>query len=159
ELHHHDSRPRRQAHRLPAAAAAHRVPLHSLRRAPRARVRRRPAADRAALVQQRRGAQVRSRGAVVRRALAALFVFTVSFAAAALAADQKATFAGGCFWCMQPAYDAVPGVVSTTVGYTGGHTKDPSYHEVGAGGTGHAESIEVEYDPSKVSYEKLLEVF
>jgi peptide-methionine (S)-S-oxide reductase len=71
----------------------------------------------------------------------------------------KATFAGGCFWCMQPAYDAVPGVISTNVGYTGGHTKDPSYHEVGSGTTGHAESIEVAYDPKKVSYEKLLEVF
>jgi len=97
----------------------------------------------------------------VRAALGGLLVLALTFAAGALAADQtaKATFAGGCFWCMQPAYDGLPGVVSTTVGYTGGHTKDPSYHEVGAGGTGHAESIEVEYDPSKVSYDKLLEVF
>ncbi|HUE37862.1 MAG TPA: peptide-methionine (S)-S-oxide reductase MsrA [Candidatus Binatia bacterium] len=75
------------------------------------------------------------------------------------AETAKATFAGGCFWCMQPAYDAVPGVVSTTVGYTGGHTKDPSYHEVGSGSTGHAESIQVVFDPAKVSYEKLLDVF
>jgi peptide-methionine (S)-S-oxide reductase len=70
-----------------------------------------------------------------------------------------ATFAGGCFWCMQPAFDSVPGVVSTTVGYTGGSAKDPSYEEVSSGATGHAESIEVEYDPAKVSYEKLLDVF
>jgi peptide-methionine (S)-S-oxide reductase len=71
----------------------------------------------------------------------------------------KATFAGGCFWCMQPAYDVVPGVVSTVVGYTGGDKQHPTYEEVSAGGTGHAESIEITYDPSKVSYRKLLDVF
>jgi peptide-methionine (S)-S-oxide reductase len=71
----------------------------------------------------------------------------------------KATFAGGCFWCMQGPYDAVPGVVSTTVGYTGGKKAGPTYHEVGAGGTGHREAIEVVFDPKKVSYEKLLDVF
>jgi peptide-methionine (S)-S-oxide reductase len=70
-----------------------------------------------------------------------------------------ATFAGGCFWCMQPPFDALEGVVSTTVGYTGGHTKSPTYPEVSAGGTGHAESIRVVYDPRRVSYEKLLDVF
>ena len=78
---------------------------------------------------------------------------------AAAARTAKATFAGGCFWCMQPAFDGLPGVLSTTVGYTGGTTKDPSYQEVGSGTTGHAESIEVEYDPDKVSYEALLDVF
>jgi peptide-methionine (S)-S-oxide reductase len=71
----------------------------------------------------------------------------------------KATFAGGCFWCMQGPFDAVPGVVATTVGYTGGKRAGATYHEVGAGGTGHRESIEVVFDPKKVSYEKLLEVF
>ncbi len=71
----------------------------------------------------------------------------------------KATFAGGCFWCMQGPYDSVPGVVSTTVGYTGGSKAGPTYHEVGAGGTGHREAIEVVFDPKKVSYEKLLDVF
>jgi len=77
-----------------------------------------------------------------------------------LAADTAtATFAGGCFWCMQPAFDAVAGVTATTVGYTGGHTKNPTYPEVSAGGTGHAESIQVTYDPRKVSYVKLLDVF
>ena len=71
----------------------------------------------------------------------------------------KATFAGGCFWCMQGPYDAVPGVISTTVGYTGGKKDGVTYHEVGAGGTGHREAIEVVFDPKKVSYEKLLDVF
>jgi peptide-methionine (S)-S-oxide reductase len=71
----------------------------------------------------------------------------------------KATFAGGCFWCMEPPFDKLPGVVSTTSGYTGGQVKNPSYEQVSSGGTGHAESVDVVYDPSKVSYEKLLEVY
>jgi peptide-methionine (S)-S-oxide reductase len=72
---------------------------------------------------------------------------------------KEATFAGGCFWCMQPPYDKLDGVVSTTAGYTGGEKKNPTYQEVSAGGTGHAESVRVLYDPAKVSYERLLEVF
>jgi peptide-methionine (S)-S-oxide reductase len=71
----------------------------------------------------------------------------------------RATFAGGCFWCMQKPFDVLPGVVSTTSGYTGGQKKDPTYHEVSSGGTGHAESVQVVYDPKKISYEKLLDVF
>jgi peptide-methionine (S)-S-oxide reductase len=71
----------------------------------------------------------------------------------------KATFAGGCFWCMEGPFDKVDGVVSTTSGYTGGTRKNPSYEEVSSGGTGHAESVQVVYDPAKVSYEKLLEVY
>jgi peptide-methionine (S)-S-oxide reductase len=71
----------------------------------------------------------------------------------------KATFAGGCFWCMEPPYDKLPGVVSTTSGYAGGEEKNPTYQQVSAGGTGHAEVVQVLYDPSKVSYSKLLEVF
>ena len=70
-----------------------------------------------------------------------------------------ATFAGGCFWCMEPPYDKLEGVVSTTSGYMGGAKKDPTYREVSSGGTGHAEVIQVVYDPNKVTYEKLLEVF
>lgn len=70
-----------------------------------------------------------------------------------------ATFAGGCFWCMEPPYDKLDGVVSTTSGYTGGQKKNPTYHEVAEGTTGHAEAVQVAYDPTKVSYEKLLEVF
>jgi peptide-methionine (S)-S-oxide reductase len=71
----------------------------------------------------------------------------------------KATFAGGCFWCMEPPFDRLEGVVSTTSGYTGGDKVDPTYEEVSAGGTGHAESVEVLYDPAEVSYERLLDVF
>jgi len=74
-------------------------------------------------------------------------------------ATATATFAGGCFWCMQPPFEALPGVVSTTVGYTGGTTKNPTYEEVSAGRTGHAESVQIVYDPQKISYEKLLDVF
>ncbi len=70
-----------------------------------------------------------------------------------------ATFAGGCFWCMEPPFDKLDGVVSTTSGYTGGHLDDPSYEQVSSGGTGHTEAVEVVYDPAKVSYEKLLAVF
>ena len=70
-----------------------------------------------------------------------------------------ATFAGGCFWCMEPPYDKLDGVISTTSGYTGGRKKNPTYEEVSAGTTGHAEAVQVVYDPTKVSYEKLLEVF
>ena len=73
--------------------------------------------------------------------------------------SAKATFAGGCFWCMQPAFDKLPGVVATTVGYTGGQKVNPTYEEVSGGGTGHAESIEVTFDPAKTSYRKLLDVF
>ncbi len=79
--------------------------------------------------------------------------------AAAAGKLAKATFAGGCFWCMEGPFDELPGVVSTTSGYTGGQRKNPTYHEVSAGGTGHAESVQVVYDPAKVSYQKLLDVF
>jgi peptide-methionine (S)-S-oxide reductase len=71
----------------------------------------------------------------------------------------KATLAGGCFWCMEPPYDELPGVVSTTSGYIGGHKANPTYDEVSNGTTGHAEAVEIVYDPARVSYEKLLEVF
>jgi peptide-methionine (S)-S-oxide reductase len=70
-----------------------------------------------------------------------------------------ATFAGGCFWCMEAPFDKLPGVLSTTSGYTGGKTKNPTYEEVSAGVTGHTEAVQVVYDPAKVSYEKLLNVF
>ena len=73
--------------------------------------------------------------------------------------NTKATFAGGCFWCMQPVFDKMKGVVSTTVGYTGGSKANPTYEEVSTGKTGHAEAIEVIYDPAQVSYAELLEAF
>ena len=72
---------------------------------------------------------------------------------------EIATFAGGCFWCMQPPFEKLPGVVSTTVGYTGGAATNPTYKEVCSGTTGHAEAIQVVFDPARVSYERLLEVF
>ena len=71
----------------------------------------------------------------------------------------KAYFAGGCFWCMEEAFENVEGVLSVTSGYMGGTVANPSYEEVSAGGTGHAESVEVVYDPARVSYQKLLEAF
>jgi peptide-methionine (S)-S-oxide reductase len=70
-----------------------------------------------------------------------------------------ATFAGGCFWCMEPPYDAVDGVISTVSGFMGGKTPNPTYSQVTAGGTGHIEVLQVTYDPKKVGYEKLLEVY
>ncbi|MEW5913220.1 MAG: peptide-methionine (S)-S-oxide reductase MsrA [Thermodesulfobacteriota bacterium] len=78
------------------------------------------------------------------------------------AAPQKtalATFAGGCFWCMEPPFDKLPGVLATISGYTGGRQKNPTYEEVSAGGTGHAESVQIAYDPSKITYAQLLQVF
>lgn len=70
-----------------------------------------------------------------------------------------ATFAGGCFWCMEGAFDALPGVAETVSGYTGGTKMDPTYEEVSLGKTGHYESVQVSFDPARTSYEKLLEVF
>ncbi|MBE9155264.1 peptide-methionine (S)-S-oxide reductase MsrA [Nodosilinea sp. LEGE 06152] len=70
-----------------------------------------------------------------------------------------ATFAGGCFWCMEGPFDKLDGVIATTSGYTGGTKVDPTYSEVSAGGTGHVEAVQVVYDPSKVSYDQLLQVF
>jgi len=72
---------------------------------------------------------------------------------------ETATFAGGCFWCMEPPFEKLDGVVSVTSGYTGGKEKNPTYEEVSSGSTRHAESIEVQYDPEKISYQQLLDVF
>ncbi len=72
---------------------------------------------------------------------------------------EEATFAGGCFWCMEHPFDELEGVVSVTVGYTGGHKKNPTYEEVSSGTTGHAESVQIVYDPAKIMYTKLLDVF
>ena len=75
------------------------------------------------------------------------------------AVTAVATFAGGCFWCMEGPFDVLDGVISTTSGYTGGTKKDPTYQEVSAGRTGHTEAVQIVYDPAKVTYEKLLDVF
>ncbi|MCB1111341.1 MAG: peptide-methionine (S)-S-oxide reductase MsrA [Chlamydiales bacterium] len=85
---------------------------------------------------------------------------TTLFWGQAMAQDyEKATFAGGCFWCMEPPFDKVDGVVETISGYTGGAQENPTYEEVSSGGTGHAESVEVIYDPNKVSYKELLAIY
>lgn len=101
------------------------------------------------------------------RTLGGLLVATVLFAVSGLAAAQgsdagrlaTATFAGGCFWCMEPPYDELDGVISTTSGYTDGQTENPTYKEVSSGKTGHTEAVQVVYDPQKVSFERLVDVF
>lgn len=101
---------------------------------------------------------------------AALVFIASTFAVTAVAAPGQpaqdfppgtavATFAGGCFWCMEPPYDKLDGVLATISGYIGGSVDNPSYEQVSAGGTGHAEAVAVYYDPAKVSYGKLLDVF
>jgi peptide-methionine (S)-S-oxide reductase len=79
--------------------------------------------------------------------------------AAPRAGLARATFAGGCFWCMEPPFEKLPGVVSVTSGFTGGPEKNPTYEQVSSRATGHAEAIEVRYDPKVVAYPRLLEVF
>ena len=102
--------------------------------------------------------------------LTAVAIITSSLAFSAVMVDldmptkpkddlETAIFAGGCFWCTESDFDKVPGVVSTTSGYTGGTVKNPSYEEVSAGGTGHAESVLVKFNPKKISYAKLLKAY
>ncbi len=95
--------------------------------------------------------------------LATLAIITALAASAPAAPNQgntaTAIFAGGCFWCMEPPFDKLDGVISTTSGYTGGTKVDPSYNQVSSGSTKHREAVQIVYDPKRVSYEKLLEVF
>lgn len=98
------------------------------------------------------------RSSIIAGLAALLFAVSNAFAQAA-PNTAKATFAGGCFWCMEAPFDVLPGVISTTSGYIGGTKKNPTYQEVSSGRTGHAEAVQVVYDPKKVSYDKLLEVF
>ena len=72
---------------------------------------------------------------------------------------EKATFAGGCFWCMEPPFEGLDGILEVVAGYTGGQIKDPSYEEVCEGDTGHAEAVQITYDPSKITYDNILDVF
>ncbi|WP_444940863.1 peptide-methionine (S)-S-oxide reductase MsrA [Microbulbifer sp. ZKSA004] len=96
----------------------------------------------------------------MRSIIALLFL---SLASISLAQDSSnirtAIFAGGCFWCMEPPFDKVDGVLETTSGYSGGHVKNPTYEQVSSGGTGHAEVVQVKYDANKVSYSDLLNIF
>lgn len=93
--------------------------------------------------------------------LAILFITGLSVDALAKEkpAKSKAVFAGGCFWCMEPEFENIPGVLKVTSGYTGGHLKKPTYKDLLSGSSGHVEAIEVTYDPGRVSYPKLLEIF
>jgi len=91
--------------------------------------------------------------------LVACALFLTPSTANAKPMTEKATFAGGCFWCMEPPFEKIDGVLDVVSGYTGGHKKNPTYKEVSAGTTGHLEAIQIIYDPSKVSYSRLLDVF
>src|SRR5213078_3804776 len=95
-------------------------------------------------------------------ALSALLLLALFAPAAGQGSEPRtavATFAGGCFWCVEADFDKVAGVISTTSGYTGGRIANPGYEQVSQGGTGHAEAVEIVYDPAKVTYQKLLDVF
>jgi peptide-methionine (S)-S-oxide reductase len=98
---------------------------------------------------------------MTRRPLLALLSLLVPFCVgtAAAQATAKATFAGGCFWCVEAEFDKVPGVLSTTSGYIGGSVAHPSYEQVAAKKTGHAEAVEIVFDPAKVTYAQLVEHF
>ena len=97
---------------------------------------------------------------MMKRSLAAIALLAAAgLAGSAQAETGSAIFAGGCFWCVEEAFDAVPGVVATTSGYTGGTVANPTYREVSAGDTGHFEAVKVDYDPARVSYDQLLETF
>ena len=88
-----------------------------------------------------------------------LLLLGTFFINSAYAATEKAIFAGGCFWCMEAPFDELEGVISTTSGYTGGHKKNPRYEDVTSGKSGHVEVVQIVYDPEKISYDDLLDVF
>jgi peptide-methionine (S)-S-oxide reductase len=92
-------------------------------------------------------------------ALAAALAATLSTASAQRIPTETATFAGGCFWCTESDFDKVPGVISTTSGYAGGSTKNPTYKSISTGTTGHAEVVRIEFDPAKIGYEQLVRIF
>lgn len=102
---------------------------------------------------------------VLRGLIAALILLLAPLALTSAVAEEngagleRATFAGGCFWCMEPPYDEIDGVVETISGFSGGHVVDPSYRQVVRGGTGHLEVVQIVYDPDQVDYRELLEVY
>src|SRR5262249_51955846 len=89
----------------------------------------------------------------------AILMMTTVLSFSATPSTEKAVFAGGCFWCEETAFEGKPGVISAVSGYAGGHVVNPTYEQVSAGGTGHAESVEVTYDPKKTTYQQLLDIF
>lgn len=93
----------------------------------------------------------------MRRLISVMFLSI--FMSPAFCSTATAIFAGGCFWCMEPPFDKMPGVISTTSGYTGGHLKNPTYDDVTSGKSGHYEAVKVVYDPDKVNYAQLLKVY
>jgi peptide-methionine (S)-S-oxide reductase len=103
------------------------------------------------------------RGIAVMRYLAVLFALAIALAAGSSTAQTpqtaQAVFAGGCFWCMEPPYDKIEGVISTTSGYSGGEQATANYQDVSSGTTSHYEVVRIEYDPAKVSYKRLLNIF
>ena len=96
---------------------------------------------------------------MMKRLLLLLGVMIMTTGTATATETETATFAGGCFWCMEHPFDELPGVISTTSGYTGGHQKHPTYQQVSAGTTGHTEAMQVLFDPKRISYEELLHVY
>ncbi len=92
-------------------------------------------------------------------AIVTFMIVAILWASPRAGDTEVATFAGGCFWCMEPPFDKLPGVLSTTSGYTGGPEKYPTYKEVSSGNTGHTESIQIRYDPDEITYEQLVFVF
>jgi peptide-methionine (S)-S-oxide reductase len=140
---------------------ADRSALPPLRRPSRPRLQRRPQADRAALLHERRGHDLQTLGSPFVKTLAAVAFALVALWLVPANAQNRAVaiFAGGCFWCMEPPFDKLDGVLSTTSGYIGGTKADPTYEQVTAGRTGHYEAVQIEYDPARIGYDKLLEVF
>lgn len=96
---------------------------------------------------------------VVLAALGALLTVRGFAEGEAMVEYQKATFAGGCFWCMEAPFKTLPGVIRVVAGYSGGHVKNPTYEQVCSGTTGHAEVVQITYDPKQLSYQKLVDVF
>jgi len=95
----------------------------------------------------------------MQRLLLLLGVMIMTMGTATANETETATFAGGCFWCMEHPFDELPGIISTTSGYTGGHQKHPTYQQVSAGTTGHTEAMQVVFDPKRISYAELLHVY
>ncbi|MCW8884432.1 MAG: peptide-methionine (S)-S-oxide reductase MsrA, partial [Motiliproteus sp.] len=88
-----------------------------------------------------------------------LMVITSILSTSLKAAEQRATFAGGCFWCMEYAFEEVEGIISTRVGFIGGATENPTYYQVSRGKTGHTEAVEVVFESDKINYQQLLQLF